>query len=82
MHVAAVAAHDHDVVDAGGGERVELPVQDGAPADLDHALGDLVGLVARGGLPRPAATMIALIMTLALPSLRERSPERSAARAA
>ena len=49
--IAQVAAHDDDVVDAGGRQRVELPVQDGPPAHRDHALRDVGGL----GAQPPAA---------------------------
>ena len=41
--VAEVAAHDHDIVDARGGERVELPVQDRATADGQERFLRVVG---------------------------------------
>ena len=42
--ITEVAAHDDELVDPGGGERIELPMQNRASSDGHHALRDLGGL--------------------------------------
>ena len=54
VHLLVVEAGDHHrLVDAVGGERVELAVEQGPPVEVDQALGPVVGAGGRGANPGP-----------------------------
>ena len=69
--VVAEAGHDHRFVDPVGGERVQLPVEQGPPAELDQAFGPVVGQMAEPR-PWPAERMIAFMGPRFRRQLRQR----------